>query len=202
MNIQHSVTLWIDQLREGDSIAAERLWEEYFQRMLEVARHKLKGAKRTAADEEDVALSAFKSFCVGARNGRFGQLTDRTNLWPLLVAITANKAVDLIRYENREKRGGPGRAERPSFDRDQAVALGEVLSPEPTPEFAAQLAEEFENLLSKLGEARDADLQRIALWRMDGESNDEIAVRLNCARRTVERKLRVIATLWGREADS
>ncbi|MCA9018102.1 MAG: hypothetical protein KDA77_22460, partial [Planctomycetaceae bacterium] len=103
--IEETVTQWIDQLKTGDAQAAQRLWESYFQEMVEVARRKLRGAPRTMADEEDVALSAFKSFCLGAQNGRFSQITDRQNLWPLLVAITSHKSVDLIRNENRQKRG-------------------------------------------------------------------------------------------------
>lgn len=202
MGLQKSITLWLDKLRDGDSIAAEKLWEQYFDRMLVVARRKLGQTNRPAADEEDVALSAFKSFCIGAQDGRFGQLTDRTNLWPLLVTITANKAVDLIRYDNRQKRGGPGTANQSaSFDRGDEVTLNEVLSTEPTPEFAAQLAEELDSMMAKLKDARDPDLPNVAMWRMSGETNDQIAERLGCARRTVERKLRVIATLWSREVD-
>src|SRR5262249_3257139 len=54
-----SVTVWIEQLRAGDSAAAERLWEGYYRRLVRLARHKLLGRPRAAADEEDVALSAF-----------------------------------------------------------------------------------------------------------------------------------------------
>ncbi|MCH9652745.1 MAG: RNA polymerase subunit sigma-70, partial [Planctomycetes bacterium] len=77
--IEETVTEWIGQLKSGDEQAAQRLWESYFQEMVEVARHKLRGAPRAMADEEDVALSAFKSFCLGAQNGRFSQITDREN---------------------------------------------------------------------------------------------------------------------------
>ena len=64
MSPRNTVTLWIDQLKAGDAQAAQRLWETYFQRMVELARRKLEGAKKGAADEEDVALSAFKSFAL------------------------------------------------------------------------------------------------------------------------------------------
>src|SRR5262249_25246064 len=61
MSSPGSVTVWIAELREGDSRAAQRLWEGYFRRLVELARHKLLGRPRAAADEEDVALSAFDS---------------------------------------------------------------------------------------------------------------------------------------------
>ena len=66
-----SVTQWIDRLKAGDPDAAQELWERYFRRLVGLARKKLRAAPRRAADEEDVALSAFDSFCRGAEQGRF-----------------------------------------------------------------------------------------------------------------------------------
>jgi len=71
-----------------------------------------------------------------------------------------------------------------------------VLGDEPTPEFAAQVAEECQRLLGRLG---DAELRSVALWKMEGYTNEEIAARLNCVPRTVQRKLGLIRTLWDQE---
>src|SRR5262245_42347228 len=190
-----SVTRWIGGLREGDPAAAQKVWEAYFQRMVELARRRLQGLRRAAADEEDVALSAFKSFCHGALHGRFPQLADRHSLWPLLVAITAHKCVDLIRHESRQKRGGPG----PAAPGAAAVDLNQLVGREPTPEFALQVAEELKRGLALLDRTGDPELRRVALWKMEGESAAAIAARLGCVRRTVERKLQLIASLWERE---
>src|SRR5262245_43324907 len=57
-----SVTHWLGLLRAGDHAAAQPLWERYFSRLVGLARAKLQGLPRRAADEEDVALSAFDSF--------------------------------------------------------------------------------------------------------------------------------------------
>src|SRR5262245_30448891 len=103
MSSRGSITRWIGQLQAGDAAAVQPLWEAYFTRMVQLARHRLQAAPRRAADEEDVALSAFHSFCLGAQDGRFSRLADRQNLWSLLVAITAHKCVDLVRSENRQK---------------------------------------------------------------------------------------------------
>jgi hypothetical protein len=96
-----SVTGWLDQLKAGDPLAAQKLWERYFRRLVGLARKKLQGARRGAADEEDVALSAFDSFCRGAEQGRFPRLDDRDNLWRLLMLLTARKAWHLARDEGR-----------------------------------------------------------------------------------------------------
>lgn len=56
------ITIWIQQLaREGGSQAAERLWETYYSRLVELARRKIGPGKRRVTDEEDVVLSAFDS---------------------------------------------------------------------------------------------------------------------------------------------
>src|SRR5262249_20194695 len=144
MSSDGSVTNWVDQLKAGDHAAAQPLWERYFRRLVELARRKLQGAPRRAADEEDVALSAFDSFCRGAEEGRFPQLSDRDNLWKLLVALAAHKAIDLARAERRQKRGGGAVLD------DLAVldlrrsdsaepGLEQVIGPEPTPDLPAQL---------------------------------------------------------------
>jgi DNA-directed RNA polymerase specialized sigma24 family protein len=186
-----SVTQWLTRLKDGDPAAAEALWERYFRRIAGLARLKLRGVERRAANEEDVALSAFASFCRGVERGRFPQLLDRDNLWRLLVVLTARKAFHLLRYEGQQKRCGDAQAEE--------VVLEQVVGREPTPEFAAQMAEECERLLVSL--AAD-DLKSLALWKMEGYSNDEIAARLDCSPRTVERKLRLIRNIWEKEHKS
>jgi len=199
MSFTDSVTHWLDELQAGDPTAAEKLWDSYFQRLVALARARLQGVPRSAADEEDVALSAFDSFCRGAQRGRFPQLGDRDNLWRLLVVITSRKALDLAQHEGRQKRGGAVlEAALPRLHDSSAVAgLDQFSSPEPTPEFAAEVAEQCQRLLDRLG---DGELRSVALMKMEGYSIDEIAAKLGCAPRTVDRKLWVIRTLWEAEA--
>ena len=85
MESDESVTFWIGKLRAGDPGAARQLWDRYYRNMVELARRKLSGASLQWADEEDVALSAFKSFCHGAANGRFPNAITSDNLWQLLL---------------------------------------------------------------------------------------------------------------------
>lgn len=212
-----TVTRLIQKLKDGEAQAAQRLWELYFRRMVGMAREKLQGMPKRMADEEDVALSAFRSFCQGAEGGQFTQLVDRENLWPLLVSITAHKAVDLIRYNNRQKRGGTGQAtidngisvgnqvesslhqsDKPNSG-SATLEFEEIICQEPTPEFAAQIADEFNSLLARL---EDETLQSVALWKLEGFTNEEIAEKLACVPRTVERKLQLIRTLWQRSMDA
>jgi len=198
MSPDESVSQWLGRLQDGDPAAAQQLWERYFQRLVGLARKKLDGVPRRSADEEDVALSAFDSFCRGAGHGRFPQLLDRDNLWRLLVTITARKAYQLVLREGRQKRGGNAILDEAALARlaDSAcreVGLEQLIDREPTPEFAAQLAEEYERLLASLP---DAELRSVAQWKLEGYTNEEIGAKLGCALRSVERKLKVIRSLW------
>jgi DNA-directed RNA polymerase specialized sigma24 family protein len=189
-----SVTHWIGQLKAGDRAAAQQLWEGYFHRLVGLARAKLRGAPRLAVDEEDVALSAFDSFFRGVERGRFPQLEDRDNLWKLLVTITARKAVRLVRDQQRLKRGGALPHEATAAEGD----VEQVLGREPTPAFAAQVAEECRRLLETLG---DPELEQVALLKMEGHTNEEVAALLGRAPSTVERKLRIIRSRWAKESE-
>jgi DNA-directed RNA polymerase specialized sigma24 family protein len=199
MSPSGSVTHWLDLLRAGESAAAQPLWQRYCDQLVRLARRKLGTASRRVADEEDVALSAFASFCRGAGQGRFPDLGDRDNLWRVLVVLTARKAARQLRDQNRLRRGGGrvlGEAELPADD-PEAAGLAEVVGHEPTPEFAASVAEQCQRLLGLLG----AELRQVALWKMEGHSNAEIAQQLGCIERTVERKLRVIRNLWEQDRE-
>jgi hypothetical protein len=89
MSPDGSVTCWLALLQAGEPAAVQPLWERYFRRLVSLARKLLDKSPRAAADEEDVALSAFNSFCREAEAGRFPRLADRDSLWRLLVVLTA-----------------------------------------------------------------------------------------------------------------
>jgi DNA-directed RNA polymerase specialized sigma24 family protein len=200
MSNMGSVTLWIGQLKAGTRAAAQPLWQNYFHQLVTRARHKLAGAARRAADEEDVALSAFDSFYRAAEQGRFPDLRDRDDLWQLLVVITDRKACDAAKHERRARRGGgkvvtEGDLVRNAGNEGQAP-LAEVPAQVPSAEFAVQAAEEYQRLLDALG---DADLRRVAVRKMEGYTVEEIAAELGRVPRTVKRWLRMIRQTWEAE---
>ncbi|HEY7157333.1 MAG TPA: ECF-type sigma factor [Gemmataceae bacterium] len=187
MQSDGTITGWVSRLQAGDQAAAQPLWESYFERLVRLARGRLGAANRAAADEEDVALSAFNSFCRAAECGRFPQLRDRNDLWRLLILFTERKAINLLRAQHRHKRGA-GRVFVES-----GAGLDGLPGREPTPEFAARVVEEHERLLGLLG---NDILRRLAQLKLEGWANEEIAERLGCAVRTVERKLAMIRKSW------
>jgi DNA-directed RNA polymerase specialized sigma24 family protein len=192
---QGSVTRWIAEMKGGDLAAAQGLWERYFARMVDLARARLRASRGrdAASDEEDAALSAFDSLCAGLARGQYPQLADREDLWRLLVVITTRKVMAQARRQLREKRGGglvrTAADLASSSPDDEDDILARTVGSEPTPEFAAMVAEEYRLLLERLD---DDVLRKVAVLRMEGHNSDEIAAKLGCARRTVARQLALI----------
>jgi DNA-directed RNA polymerase specialized sigma24 family protein len=192
-----SDTTLLARLRAGrDSQAAQELWRRYFQRLVGLARTRLRNVSRRARDEEDVALSAFNSFFRGVDNGRFPELNDREDLWQVLMLLTERKAVNEFRREKALKRGGG------NVRGDSCFAAGadsgkqgidEIGAPGPTPELAAILTEECRRLFQVLDEP---ELRVVALLKMEGFTNEEIARSLDRVPRSIERKLRAIRKIW------
>jgi DNA-directed RNA polymerase specialized sigma24 family protein len=197
----HSVTNWLDGVRSGEDLDISQLWDRYFQRLVRLAGSRLPGHARRTMDEEDVALSAFHSFCDRARKGQFPDLASRDDLWRVLFAITVRKAVAAVRHQMRQKRGGGqvlGESALDQGDASIAGGLSRFLGKEPSPEDAARFAEQLDALLAKLG---DPTLCTIALQRLEGFSSEEIAAGLGLSSRTVTRKLQLVRAKWAEDAE-
>ena len=190
--------MWLDEVKRGDSSAARCLWERYFPDLVRLAQRKLGGLPRRMEDEEDVALSAFDSFCRAAGKGRFPDLDSRTSLWHLLCRITHFKAVDLIR---RSQTGmGDARVLGEAYIIGNGTSTHQRMDPAAKPEteadFAAIMADEVRRLLKMLP---SEELRTIAMAKMDNYTNKEIAGKVRCAERTVERRLNYVRAIWKEE---
>jgi DNA-directed RNA polymerase specialized sigma24 family protein len=188
-----SVTAWLERLKAGEqrNEAVSQLWGRYFARLVAQARQSIRSRLR-GVDGEDVALSAFDSFVKAAEAGRFPQLDGRNDLWQILLVLTARKAANALRDEHRERRGG-GRLIQGLGDRDSDFKGPAIQSADPDPAEAAALAEEVEKLLDALG---SKELRDVAVWALEGYTNQEIAERLGKSVATAERKIRCIREIW------
>ena len=185
------VTLWIEQLRAQDEVAAERLWHHFVSRLVELARSQLNPKTRRVYDEEDAALSAFNSVCQSVRAGRLTELRDRGSLLALLLRVTTLKVAQRHRFDLRQRRDV-----RRNLS-DSVFARGETAAPfaepshsrEPSPQFAAEFVDTCATLIQRLN---DPSLERVVQLRMEGYSDSEIGRQLDCSRRTVQRRLEAI----------
>jgi DNA-directed RNA polymerase specialized sigma24 family protein len=193
MSTPPSVTTWLSALKAGDAAAAEPLWQRYFSRLVELAYRHLAPRVRRAADEEDVALSAFADFCAGAVAGRFPRLSSRHDLWQLLMMIAIRHARNLARHETRERRDvRRSVSANVLFDLPDA-GLDRLAGDAPDPALAAEVADQLRYLLTILP---GDDLRSVARDLLSGYSAVEIAHRQGCGLRTVERRRQRIRQFW------
>jgi RNA polymerase sigma factor (sigma-70 family) len=193
MSSDDPVTVWIEELRNADEVAAQKLWNHFVGRLYETGRKKLRPQTRRVYDEEDAAQSAFHSVCAGIAAGRFPDLRDRASLWHLLLAITARKVAHRHRHDQQERRDVRRTISEsiflPSGDDSAHAGIDGLASREPTPELAAVFVETCESLYQTLN---DPELEQVVMLRMDGYTDEEIAQRLQWSRRTVQRRLEII----------
>ncbi len=192
MNSEGSITRWVHALRKsGDPDAARELWERYFQRLVAVARREVaKMPERIAYDKEDVALSAFDVFCRGMKDGKYAGVRNRDELWRLLIVITVRKARDRAKRAAAKKRDAIPKSLDGELTPEEIAGL---LSRERDPQLSALMAEECHRLLESL--ASD-ELEQVAMMKLDGYKNAEIAEQMGCTRQTVQRRLRLIREIW------
>jgi RNA polymerase sigma factor (sigma-70 family) len=185
--VSQSITQLIRDMQEGRASAVGPLLAHYFERLVQLAHKRLRSLPEIACYDEDIALRSFESLCRRMRDpARPLSVAGRDDLWRLLATRTVSRTIDLI----RRHRAGDGQGHE---------ALESILSREPTPEDAAEVADECRRLLDLLDEP---ELRQIALWKVDGYTNEEIAARLDCVPRTIERKVSRIRLLWRHELEA
>ena len=199
MSIRGSVSQWIDGAKASDQDAIQSLWERYFTQLVDLGRRRLRGAgnRKALADEEDAAVDAFASFCRAAEAGRFPDLTNRDELWRVLMTLTLQKIIDQNRFEGRQKRGGGavrGESVLVGADARQAQGFAEVIGSAPTPEHAVIVGEQCDHLLHLL----DEETRHVAVAKLEGFTNREVAAQLGKSLSSVERSLRLIRKKWSR----
>lgn len=185
-NPENSVTSWIQAVRVGDEDSARLLWERYFVSLMRIARSRMGTLPRATYDEEDATISTFRVLCRRLQEGGYPELSDRTELWQLMLTVIMRKINHRAQYESAEKRGS-----LPS----QFSRVDESMIPCPD---SSQIALEYQMLLAKLN---DCNLEKIAVLKLDGYTNEEIALKINRTRRTVQRMLDLIRAILREDID-
>jgi DNA-directed RNA polymerase specialized sigma24 family protein len=196
MTSGESVTQWIDRLKGGDREVVERLLKRYFEQLVRKTHGWLRHTPHQATDAEDIALNAFDSVCRRAEQGRFPHFFDRNDLWQMLLLIAYRKTCNQIKYEIARQPEGRRVIHASARAGDEGALFADMISREPSPEMVAQSAEECRRLLAELG---DETLRKVAQWKLEGYTNEEIAPKLGRKLSTVERKLKKIRLRWEKE---
>ncbi|MEL7335908.1 MAG: ECF-type sigma factor [Planctomycetota bacterium] len=201
-NQPESVSQLLRRLRPADQTvspeesvadAAGGLWIRCFDRLIREAKKHLRANSRRMMDEEDVAIIAFDAFLTGVAQGRFSRLSTREDLWQIMAMLVQRKAMSMLRCHTAQKRGGGDVRGDSGFVRGEMEGGIENVS---DPWIAEQMCVETRDLFDKL---RTPELKSIALMKMEGYTNPEIAGSMSIAVRSVERKLHRIRDTLARE---
>jgi DNA-directed RNA polymerase specialized sigma24 family protein len=201
MNVQSesssrgSITQWIEELRNHDSDATRKIWNRFVERLVRVANRKLRNSNCRITDGEMVAADAFHDFFERSP-AEFAKLVNRNDLWQILVVITERRAIDAIRKESSQRRGGGKIIQEVAFGgvvEGRLEGVSSLVGPANPPDIELMLIEAFDERLASL----DSDLMRqIAIDKMHGMKNIEIAESRSISLRSVERKLAMIRRTW------
>lgn len=187
-----SVTGWIEQLKDKNPEAQRLIWQRFVSRLITYATRRMTGINSPVVDAEDIACMTFQNF-FDKTPGQFSTLVNRNDLWQILAVLAERRVVDEYRKSNAKKNGSnqlvnetrlAGQSESGPMTLDSFAAPGIQ-----QPDFAMILSEEIETRLDSL---KDDLLQKIALARMHGYRNQEIANLLGISLRSVERKLGIV----------
>ncbi len=189
MSDQSQITFWIGKLKSGDDEAAARVWDQFFHRVRALAEKKLGSLPRRTYDAEDLALSAINALCVGAREDRFRCLETGRDLWQLLAMITVRKAANVWQKQARAHEVGESVLGKPM--EGNVDGLAQV----PTGN-AGDLFDAIDDVCVDLLGLLDDRLREVALLRLQGYANEEIAEYIGRSVKSVERYLKLIRDRW------
>jgi RNA polymerase sigma-70 factor (ECF subfamily) len=170
------------RLRDGDDEAAARVFKQFSNRLVALARRRLDPRILQKVDAEDVLQSVFRSFFRGQATGQIDAADSWDGLWDVLVMLTLRKCGRRVVYFHAARRD-IDREAAPPAPRDQSSDDWQASAPEPTPEEAAMLTETVERLMRQL-DGRQRDILALSL---QGLTTPEISDQLGCTERTVFR---------------
>jgi DNA-directed RNA polymerase specialized sigma24 family protein len=191
-----SVSQLIDVLQKDDvSSAQTELCHRYYTELVRRVSRRLGRQFCRAADEEDVALSTMDSFLCGMKEGRFPDLRNRKELWNLLLTIADRKVIKHRKREKSAKRGGGAVVSMTCLTTDATDGTFQF-----DPAEAGPTEEEVATVVAEMTEGLgDRVLRVIAVRRLQGFTDTEIATELGVTERTIIRKRRRIQAIWRSE---
>lgn len=171
----------IELLAAHDDGAAQRVFDQYVNRLISLARSRLSSRIKRRVDPEDVVQSAFRSFFRRAGEQAF-ELADSGDLWRLLVVITLNKLRRRVEHHQAAKRSVSREAQPVLSDDGSAIEFDGKFD---TPEAAVELQDELTHLTQSFDETQ----RRMIELRLQGYQLEEIADDVGKSERTVRRTM-------------
>jgi len=186
----------LDAMQKGEDWAFDMFFKSHYERLVQFAKKKIGSFPLRTFDEEDVALSAINSLFNCLRENRF-EAQNSIELWQILIAITKNKLINRREREHAQKRGG-GKVRGDSIWTQ--AGDNNIFHEQPdtrqnkTPDAQVELLETTDWLFQQLEDDKTREVARLLL---EGYRINDIAEKLNCVRRTIERRIVYIRKMWG-----
>jgi RNA polymerase sigma factor (sigma-70 family) len=182
-------------MQKGEDWAFDTFFKTYYDRLVQFAKRRVGSFPLRTFDEEDVALSAMNSLFNCLRENRY-EAQNSVELWQILITITKRKLIHRREREYAQKRGG-GNVRGDSVWA-QAGENGRFhKQPDTkrhmTPDAQVELLETTDLLFQRLEDDKTREVARLLL---EGYRINDIAEKLNCVRRTIERRIVYIRELW------
>ena len=186
----------IGGLRNGDQGVIRQFCHAYGASLEKLAERHLASGIRRRVGADDVVQSACRTFFRRAQVGEF-ELPDAESLWGLLCAITLTKVREQTRFHLRDKRGLQREKHAAANATESEQPWFNLPAAEPTPDEAAEFADQFAQLLTAL----DEEERQLVDLKLQQCTNDEIAERMGCSERTVRRILKRVQAALSRHFD-
>jgi RNA polymerase sigma-70 factor, ECF subfamily len=191
-----SITSLLIRLHAEDagerSRAASELVLRYTPELLALITGRMQQRLQQRLAPEDILQEVFLSFCARQQRGEF-DLANRDQFLSLIVTIALNKICSAARRERRQRRDV--RRERPlesGSDERPGIDPADHRAP---PDVATEIAEEVESLVGRL----PLECREVVLLRLEGQTVEEIARKIDRTPRTVERRLERVRGMWDNE---
>jgi RNA polymerase sigma-70 factor, ECF subfamily len=182
MNNSSKLDELANKLRDGEDSALELMFQQFAERLINLARNRIASYYRNKVDAEDVVQSVFKSFLKRYRGEKL-LITSGESLWGLLTIITVRKCADRIEHLRAACRNVRREVFFSSIQSSESGSIRQILDREPSHEEAVELSECVEQLFRGL----EDDDRAIVEFQLQGYSSSETAAELNRSERTVRR---------------
>jgi DNA-directed RNA polymerase specialized sigma24 family protein len=181
----------IRRVQDADDSAFRKFWQEWHDVLERYANGCYRGTTHIPRDGEGAVQSAMFSLWKGRMDRRF-EFDDESGLIRLLFTLVRRKVIKQSRLARTRRRGGGVTHVRLETEDNEGRAVDPVDS-QLTPAELAETKDELHRLFSLLD---DSILQRIAILKMEGHTDQAVADALKRSRAMVARKLALIRRIW------
>ena len=166
----------LGRFQNGDQDAATSIYLRYVRRLLALVRNQSSAELAARVEADDIVQSVFRTFFRRAVHGEY-EVPEGDELWKLFLVIAVNKIRSTTEFYHAAKRDI-----RRTVGGELADRFGGRSADE---EAARTLKMVVDELLAKLSPTHE----QVVRLRIDGCEVNEIADRLKCSKRSVERVL-------------